>query len=154
MAERRIAQDLGLLRILSDIYGSAVADEIMGIVSFVLTDESAAFQHYPAFIRKHLSADRQVNLAVAVSQTDTTPLYYDLFPGSIIDLTECVQLIDQLHVFGYQNVGLLFDRGYFSEPNVRELDAHGFEFIMMLRDDQNFVKKLIKAHAFRIFTTS
>lgn len=68
---------------------------------------------------------------------DTTPLYYDLFPGSIID---------QLHVFGYQNVGLLFDRGYFSEPNVRELDAHGFEFIMMLRDDQNFVKKLIKAH--------
>lgn len=77
---------------------------------------------------------------------DTTPLYYDLFPRSIIDLTECVQLIDQLHVFGYQNVGLLFDRGYFSEPNVRELDAHGFEFIMMLRDDQNFVKKLIKAH--------
>lgn len=217
VAERRIAQDLGLLCILSDIYGSAVSDEIMGIVSFVLTDESAVFQHYPAFIRKHLSADRQirsdsyissrilhgeisneriiemlrkwnrlncssgmvyigcdstnfnteagnigiagfgaakddptkpqVNLAVAVSQTDTTPLYYDLFPGSIIDLTECVQLIDQLHVFGYQNVGLLFDRGYFSEPNVRELDAHGFEFIMMLRDDQNFVKKLIKAHA-------
>ena len=58
VAERRIAQDLGLLRILSDIYGSAVADEIMGIVSFVLTDESAVFQHYPAFIRKHLSADR------------------------------------------------------------------------------------------------
>lgn len=74
-------------------------------------------------------------------------MYYDLFPGSIIDLIECVQLIDQLHVFGYQNVGLLFDRGYFSEPNVRELDSHGFEFIMMLCDGQNFVKKLIKAHA-------
>ncbi len=217
VAERRIAQNLGLLRILSDIYGSTIADEIMGIVSFVLTDESAAFQRYPAFIRKHLSTGRQirsdsyissripheeitderimemlrqwnrlncssgmvyigcdstnfnteagnigiaefgaakddpskpqVNLAVAVSQTDTTPLYYDLFPGSIIDLTECVQLVDQLHVFGYENVGLLFDRGYFSEPNVRGLDALGFEFIMMLREDQNFVKGLIKALA-------
>ena len=40
------------------------------------------------------STKPQVNLAVAVSQRDTTPLYYDLFPGSIIDLTECVQLID------------------------------------------------------------
>lgn len=47
-------------------------------------------------------------------------------------------------MFGYENVGLLFDRGYFSEPNVRVLDALGFEFIMMLREHQNFVKGLIK----------
>lgn len=216
VAERRTAQNIGLLRILSDIYGSTTADEIMDIVSFVLTEESAIFQHYPAFMRKHLPAGRQirsdsyissrilheeisdariremlrqwnklncssgmvyigcdstnfnteaenigiaefgaakddptkpqVNLAAAVSQADNTPLYYDLFPGSIIDLTECGQLIDQLHMFGYQNVGLLFDRGYFSEPNVRELDSLGFEFIMMLREDKKFVKKLIKAH--------
>ena len=172
------------------------------MVSFVLTEESAVFQHYPAFMRNHItesgtirsdsyissrilheeiSDERiteflrrwnrhnchpgmiyvgcdstnfnteahdirlaefgaakddptkpQVNLAVAVKQTDSTPLYYDLFPGSIIDLTECEQLVEQMHIFGYKNVGLLFDRGYFSEANVRELDSCGLEFMMML----------------------
>lgn len=217
VAERQVAQDIGLTDILSRIYGNSIAQEILSVVSFVLTEESAVFQHYPSFMRNHLSERKeirsdsyvsakllrqeiteeriiemlrqwnslncdsgmvylgcdstnfnteaenislaefgaakddptqpQVNLAVAVNQTDSTPLYYDLFPGSIIDITECVQLIDQLHMFGYRNVGLLFDRGYFSETNVRELDCLGFEFMMMLREDHAYVKNLIKAHA-------
>lgn len=217
VAERQVARDIGLADILSEIYGSNIAQEILSVVSFVLTEESAVFQHYPAFMRNHLPESRvirsdsyisaqllhqeitderiiemlrrwnrlscdngmvyigcdstnfnteaedislaefgaakddpakpQVNLAVAVSQADSTPLYYDLFPGSIIDLTECVQLVDQLYTFGYHNVGLLFDRGYFSEPNVRELDSLGFGFMMMLREDQEYVKGLIKEHA-------
>ena len=191
-----------MVDMLNDIYGESIASEIMSVVSFVLTEESAVFQHYPAFMRNHItesgtirsdsyissrilheeiSDERiteflrrwnrhnchpgmiyvgcdstnfnteahdirlaefgaakddptkpQVNLAVAVKQTDSTPLYYDLFPGSIIDLTECEQLVEQMHIFGYKNVGLLFDRGYFSEANVRELDSCGLEFMMML----------------------
>lgn len=217
VAERQAAKDIGLADILSGIYGDNVAQEILSVVTFVLTEESAVFQHYPAFMRSHLPESReirsdsyisakllrqeiteeriiemlrqwnrlnydngmvyigcdstnfnteaedislaefgaakddptkpQVNLAVAVSQADSTPLYYDLFPGSIIDLTECVQLVDQLHTFGYHNVGLLFDRGYFSETNVRELDSQGFDFMMMLREDQDYVRELIKEHA-------
>lgn len=217
VAQRQVARDLGLMGILTDIYGGAVADEIMSVVSFVMTEESAAFQHYPDFMRGHLptgtgirsdsyissrllrqeisderivemlrrwnrlnmdggkvyhgcdstnfnteAADMrlaemgaakddptkpQINLAVAVRQKDTTPLYYDLFPGSIIDLTECGQLVDQLHTFGYRGIGLLFDRGYFSETNVRALDSLGYDFIIMLREDQNFAKDLIREHA-------
>ena len=48
-----------------------------------------------------------------------------------------------MEAFGYRDKGLLFDRGYFSEANVRRLDAIGYSFIMMLREDQNFVKDLI-----------
>ena len=220
VVQRQIAKNLGLMDILEDIYGNNIANEIMSVVSFVLTEESAVFQHYPTFMRNHLptsvgirsdsyisskllheeisderitemlrrwnqlnlddgkvyigcdstnfnteAADLclaemgaakddptkpQINLAVAVSQKDTTPLYYDLFPGSIIDLTECEQLIEQLHTFGYRNIGLLFDRGYFSEANVRDLDTLGFDFMMMLREDQKFVRELIREHASRI----
>ena len=215
--QRQIAQNIGLMDILVNIYGDRMAREIMSVVSFVLTEESAVFQHYPDFMRNHLPAEKgirsdsyisskllhqaisderiiemlrqwnklnvteekvyigcdstnfnteaenmslaemgaakddptepQINLAVAVSQKDTTPLYYDLFPGSIIDLSECEQLIDQMHTFGYRNVGLLFDRGYFSESNVRELDSLGYDFMMMLRENQVFVRELIKEHA-------
>ena len=45
----------------------------------------------------------QVNLAVAMKQKDSIPLYYDLYPGSIIDLVQCEQLIEKMHIFGYKN---------------------------------------------------
>ena len=54
VAEREISNALGLTGILTDIYGSQIADEILDIVSFVLTAESAVFQHFPAFKRDHL----------------------------------------------------------------------------------------------------
>lgn len=214
--ERKLADDLGITKILIDIYGEPLTSEILSVIAYVLTEESAVFQHYPAFMRCHLPyslqirsdsyisskllhqeitderisemlrqwnqlhheigkiyvgcdstnfnteaevslaefgaakddpTKPQVNLAVAISQDDNTPLYYDLFPGSIIDLTECEQLIDQLDTFGYKGIGLLFDRGYFSEPNVRKLDELGYDFMMMLREDQIFVKNLILDHA-------
>ena len=213
VAEREISNSLGLTGILSDIYGTQISDEILDVVSFVLTAESAAFQHFPAFMRNHLGnsltirsdsyistrllhdaitdesiidmlrrwnklnldvgkvyigcdstnfnteaseislaefgkakddpTKPQVNLALAVKQSDSMPLCYDLFPGSIIDLTECEQLVDRMEAFGYRNIGLLFDRGYFSEANVKQLDSIGYSFIMMLREDQKFVKDLI-----------
>ena len=216
VAEREISKALGLTDILSSIYGEATALEILDVVTFVLTAESAVFQRYPAFMRNHLGSSSvirsdsyvssqllhkaitdetimamlrswnklnvdagtvyigcdstnfntvasdisiaefgkakddpmkpQVNLALAVKQSDSTPLCYDLFPGSIIDITECEQLIDLMEAFGYKDVGLLFDRGYFSEGNVRQLDGLGYDFIMMLREDQTFVKKLIMEH--------
>ena len=220
VAEREIAEYLGITRILSQIYGETVAGEILDVIAYILTEESAVFQHFPMFMREHLpsaacirtdsyisstllhkeiTAERisemlrqwnklncesgkiyigcdstnfntearhiqisdfgaakddpsepQVNLAVAVRQSDTTPLFYDLFPGSIIDLTECEQLIDQMRDFGYRDVGLLFDRGYFSETNVKILDDTGYEFMMMLREDYKFVRAMVKNHAAEI----
>ena len=219
-AEREIAVQLGIHKILSNIYGEAVANEIMDVITYVLTEESAAFQHFPTFMREHLPSaasvrsdsyisstllhkeitsekisemlrqwnkkncdsgkiyigcdstnfnteashiqisdfgaakddpsEPQVNLAVAVKQSDTTPLFYDLFPGSIIDLTECEQLVEQMRDFGYRDIGLLFDRGYFSETNIKMLDDMGYDFMMMMREDYKFVRNIVKEHAAEI----
>ena len=54
----------------------------------------------------------QVNLAVAVNQKDTTPLDYELYPGSIVDMTECEYMLKRMQDYGYTKVGFLFDRGY------------------------------------------
>ena len=213
IAEQEIAKNEGLTEILIDIYGSSIANEIIDLVTFIITDESAVFQHAPAFMRKHLQLGNairgdsyissrllhreitesriirmlrrwnelhrdigkiyigcdstnfnteaedirlaefgkakddptkpQVNLAVTVSQEDTTPLYYELFPGSIIDMSECERLMDQMYDLGYRDIGLLFDRGFCCEGNIRSLDERGYGFIMMLRDDLNFFKDLI-----------
>ena len=46
--------------------------------------------------------------------------------------------------------GLVFDRGYFSKSNIKQLDEHGFKFVLALRDDYVFVKDLIKKYLDKI----
>lgn len=85
----------------------------------------------------------QYNMSLCLKSDDFTPLYYDLFEGSIIDLVECEGFIRKIADLGYKNIGLIFDRGYYFEANIRQLDSMEYDFIMMMREDHNVVKKLI-----------
>lgn len=86
----------------------------------------------------------QFNMALCLKSDDHIPLYYDLFEGSIIDLVQCEDFISKISDFGYKNIGLVFDRGYYFEANIRQLDSMEFDFIMMMREDHNIVKEIIK----------
>lgn len=37
----------------------------------------------------------QVNLSIGYNQTDQVPLFYEIYPGSVIDNTECEKMIDR-----------------------------------------------------------
>ena len=89
----------------------------------------------------------QVNLAITVSQKDTTPLDYEVYPGSIVDMSECAYMLQRMHDYGYRNVGFMFDRGYYTEPNFQYLDGKRFDFIMMAQEDTVFIRDLISEHA-------
>ena len=89
----------------------------------------------------------QVNLAITVSQKDTTPLDYEVYPGSIVDMSECACMLQRMHDYGYRNVGFMFDRGYYTESNFKYLDGKHFDFIMMAQEDTVFIRELISEHA-------
>ena len=89
----------------------------------------------------------QINLAITVSQKDTTPLDYEVYPGSIVDMSECAYMLQRMHDYGYRNVGFMFDRGYYTEPNFQYLDGKHFDFIMMAQEDTVFIRDLISEHA-------
>ena len=56
----------------------------------------------------------QVNLSIGYNQTDQVPLFYELFPGSIIDNTECEKMVERARQYGCREIGFILDRGYFS----------------------------------------
>ena len=89
----------------------------------------------------------QINLAITVSQKDTTPLDYEVYPGSIVDMSECACMLQRMHDYGYRNVGFMFDRGYYTESNFKYLDGKHFDFIMMAQEDTVFIRELISEHA-------
>lgn len=92
----------------------------------------------------------QINMTLSLKSDDHLPLYYDLYNGSIIDFVECDRFILKMHKLGYKNIVLIFDRGYFFESNIRGLDCMSYNFIIMMRKNQKFVKELIDENSNKI----
>lgn len=81
-----------------------------------------------------------VNTGMAYNETTGTPLFYQDYPGSIIDNTQFVDMIERSNRYGYNNVGFILDRGYFSKDNIKFMDNNNYSFIMMAKGNANFVK--------------
>lgn len=86
----------------------------------------------------------QVNLSYAVKHEDATPLFYEMYPGSIIDNSQCKHMVDRAKEYGYKHVGLILDRGYFSIGNIKYFDAKGYDFLMMIKNNSKLVADKIK----------
>lgn len=88
----------------------------------------------------------QYNLAYAVKQTDSTPLFYELYDGSVIDNTELEIMLEEAKEYGYKKLGLLMDRGYISEKNIKMLRNKGYEYILMMKQNQTICQEIIKEY--------
>ena len=64
----------------------------------------------------------QINISLAYDQTDNVSLFYETYPGSIIDITECEKMVERASRYGINNVGFILDRGYFSKDNIKYFD--------------------------------
>ena len=53
-------------------------------------------------------------------------------------------MVDRAKEYGYKNVGLILDRGYFSIKNIRYFDTKGYDFLMMIKNNSILVRDMLK----------
>ena len=51
-----------------------------------------------------------VNYSVAYDQDRSIPLFYETYPGSVIDNTQCDVMVERANEYGHENVGFILDR--------------------------------------------
>ena len=56
----------------------------------------------------------QVNLSMIVDKEKGIPVMYDIYPGSIVDVTTLKNTIKKIEAYGVENYTLAMDRGFFS----------------------------------------
>ena len=83
------------------------------------------------------------NYAVAYDTQNREPLFYELYPGSINDISQFQCTVDRARGYGYRRIGFVLDRGYFSKDNINHLEDNGYSFIMMLKGKTDLVQKWI-----------
>ena len=86
------------------------------------------------------------NYSVAYDTDNQEPLFYEEYPGSIVDVSQLECMLDKAKAYGYRNSGFILDRGYFSKNNIRYMDENGFDFIMFIKGLKKLVSDLVIAN--------
>lgn len=84
-----------------------------------------------------------INYSVAYDRNNAKPLYYEDYPGSIVDVSQLQYMLEKAGGYGYKNVGFILDRGYFSKENIHYMDKYGYEFFIMMKGMKELVKSLV-----------
>ncbi len=89
-------------------------------------------QNYPIF-----------NYSIAYDRSNREPLFYEEYPGSIVDVSQLQFMLEKAKGYGYRKVGFILDRGYFSKENIRYMDQCGYDFIIMMKGMKKLVSNLV-----------
>jgi transposase len=85
----------------------------------------------------------QINLSLILDKEKGIPVMYDIFPGSISDVSTLSGTLKKIKAHGIQNYVAVMDRGFFSLSNLRELMTNKISFIMAARLQLTDLKQLL-----------
>ena len=83
------------------------------------------------------------NYFIAYDTANKEPLFYEQYPGSIVDISQLQFMLEKAKGYGYKKVGFILDRGYFGKENIQYMDQCGYDFVIMIKGMGAFVKGLI-----------
>ena len=86
------------------------------------------------------------NYSIAYDMTNEKPLLYESYPGSIVDVSQLKYMLEKIRGYGYEKIGFILDRGYFSKANIQFMDSCDYDFVMMVKGRASFVHSLIMEH--------
>lgn len=84
-----------------------------------------------------------ISMMLAYDLLHKLPVYYDLYDGSINDVSECKYLISFLKALGYGNFGVILDRGFYSSDNIAEFNKRSISFILMAKGWKKFIRNQV-----------
>ncbi len=84
-----------------------------------------------------------INYSIAYDRDNKEPLFYEAYPGSVVDISQLQYMLEKANSYGYKKAGFILDRGYFSEPNIRYMDKNGYDFVIMMKGMKSLVKDLV-----------
>lgn len=84
-----------------------------------------------------------INYSIAYDTNNREPLFYEEYPGSIVDVSQLQFMLEKAKGYGYKKIGFILDRGYFSKENIQYMDSCGYEFVIMVKGMASFVNQLV-----------
>ena len=88
----------------------------------------------------------QINLGMYFGETSRLPIYYCVYPGSILDKTHLQYMMQDNEIPGIEKVKFVMDKGFYSLSNVRFMQEKGYPFILCVSNSLNASKKILEKY--------
>ena len=85
----------------------------------------------------------QANLSITMDKDTGIPVMYDIYPGSIVDVSTLANTLAKLKSHGVKDGMFVLDRGFFSTENIKSLEGSGLNYIIPASEILKEVKKVI-----------
>jgi len=83
------------------------------------------------------------NFSIAYDTRNREPLFYEEYPGSIVDISQLQFMLEKAKGYGYRHAGFILDRGYFCRENIRYMDKCGYDFVIMVKGMKALVNEAV-----------
>lgn len=83
------------------------------------------------------------NYSIAYDRNNREPLFYEAYPGSIVDISQLQHTLQKAKGYGYEHIGFILDRGYFCKDNIRFMDDNAYSFVIMVKGMKDLVNGLV-----------
>ena len=83
------------------------------------------------------------NYSIAFDTNNREPLFYESYPGSIVDVSQLQHTLKKAKSYGYEHVGFILNRGYFCKENIQFMDENGYQFVIMAKGMKKLVSELV-----------
>jgi transposase len=85
----------------------------------------------------------QINLSLILDKDKGIPVMYDIYPGSVADVTTLSNTLHKIEAHGIHKYIAIMDRGFFSQSNLEELVDSCISFIMAAKIQLKDLKLLM-----------
>lgn len=84
-----------------------------------------------------------LNYSIAFDRKNSEQLFYENYPGSIVDVSQIQMMLAKAKGYGYRQAAFILDRGYFSKGKIHYMDKCDYDFIIMMKGMKSLVSELI-----------
>ena len=87
--------------------------------------------------------DKQIRFLLVVDKDTTSPLFFRILPGNIVDVSALTNTLEELKKYGITESYVYMDAGFFSEDNIKEFYGNNIHFLTRLPSLRIIYKELI-----------
>ncbi len=102
------------------------------------------------YVEKGYNRDKerlpQINLGVIYAEQSHMPLYYQVYPGSIPDVSTLKNLLNYLELFELKDIVFVMDRGFYSAANLGSMAESHLTFLLPMPRSVNLFFSLLSKY--------
>ena len=139
------------------MFSTALVDKLVGsrtylydITSFSSTSELIKLLELEYGHNRDGKKLPQLNFSLLLDSARGIPVFYDIYPGSIVDVSTLRNTISKGMSIGIENAMLIMDRGFFSINNICELMGNDYSFIMPIPMNYKIAKEILSRYHSKI----